>query len=59
MRELKALELQAVSGAAKAPAPAPAPGVPTTLFGRRLSKKDQLVLAAVIAFLRPRPRPAD
>jgi hypothetical protein len=59
MRELKALELQAVSGAAKATAPAPAPGVPTTLFGRRLSKKDQLVLAAVIAFLRPRPRPAD
>jgi hypothetical protein len=55
MRELKTLELEAVSGAARAPVP----GVPTTLFGRRLSKKDQLILAGVIAFLRPRPRPAE
>jgi hypothetical protein len=57
MRELKALELEAVSGAVRAPTPAPV--VPTTLFGVRLSKKDRLVLAAVIAFLRPRPRPAE
>jgi hypothetical protein len=55
MRELNTLELEVVSGAAMAPAPV----VPTTLFGRRLSKKDQRVLAAVIAFLRPRPRPAE
>jgi hypothetical protein len=57
MRELKTLELDAVSGAAQAPAPAPV--LPATLLGIRLSKKDRLVLAAVVAFLRPRPRSAE
>ena len=57
MRELNILALEVVSGAAVAPAPAPV--IPTTLFGRRLSKKHQLVLAAVIAFLRARPKPAE
>ena len=55
MRELNTLELEVVSGAAMAPAPV----VPTTLFGRRLSKKDRLALAAFVALLRPRPRPAE
>lgn len=57
MRELKTLELDAVSGARVAPAPAP--GLPANLLGIRLSKKDRLVLAAFVAFLRPRPRPAE
>ena len=54
MRELKTLELDAVSGAAKAPAPV----IPATILGIRLSKKDRLVLAAVVAFLRGPTRPA-
>jgi hypothetical protein len=57
MRELSTLELEVVSGAAMAPAPAPV--VPATLLGIRFSKKDRLVLAAIVAFLRPRARPAE
>jgi hypothetical protein len=54
MRELKTLELEAVSGAARAPAP-----VPTTILGVRLGKKGALILAAFVSLLRPRPRPAE
>jgi hypothetical protein len=51
-RELKTLELEAVSGAAVAPRPVPV--IPKTILGVRLSKQDRLVLAAVISLLRPR-----
>jgi hypothetical protein len=57
MRELNTLELEVVSGARVAPAPAPV--IPATLLGIRLSKKDRLALAAFVALLRPRPRPAE
>jgi hypothetical protein len=56
MRELNTLELEAVSGARVT---APAPGLPSTLLGIRLSKKDRIILAGIVAFLRPRPRPAE
>jgi hypothetical protein len=53
MRELNNLELEAVAGAARAPAPRPAPVIPTTIFGVRLSKGDQRLLAAIALALRP------
>ena len=53
MRELTNSELQAVSGGRLAPAPR----VPTTLFGIRLSKKDQRALAFLLSlFPGRRPR---
>ncbi len=50
MRDLTTNELKAVSGGRAVPAPR----VPTTLFGVKLSKKDQAALAAVLSLLRPR-----
>lgn len=50
MRDLTTIELQAVSGAAMAPAPR----VPTTLFGVKLSRKDQAALATLLGLFRPR-----
>jgi hypothetical protein len=55
MRELKTLELEAVSGAAK---PVPVPVVPKTIFGVRLSRGDRRLLAAIILALRPVKAPA-
>jgi hypothetical protein len=52
MRKLNNLELEAVSGAIQV-APRPAPVIPTTIFGVRLSRGDQKLLAAIILALRP------
>lgn len=47
MRDLTSNEQNSVSGGRMVPAPR----VPTTLFGVKLSKKDQAALAAVIKLL--------
>ena len=56
MRDLTISELKAVSGGVQ-PAPRPVPKVPTTLFGIRLSKKDQRALAFLLSLSRPMAAP--
>jgi hypothetical protein len=47
MRDLTNIELQTVSGALRAPAPMPR--VPTSIFGVRLNRRAQKLLAALFA----------